>query len=56
MAEWFLKEHPFHAESLDGFLPEKFSDDGTAKGQLQFLPGIHGTDGFFIARFIRNQE
>ena len=53
MVEWFLKHFPFCAESLRPFLPEQFSGETIEKGYFQFLPGIHETDGFFIARFRR---
>ncbi|MFO8060065.1 MAG: 16S rRNA (cytosine(967)-C(5))-methyltransferase RsmB, partial [Bacillota bacterium] len=54
MAEWFLREHPdfVPAEFPPGF--PGFPD--SPGGMLQLLPHIHGTDGFFIARFRRRQE
>lgn len=48
---WIEKELGFTLESLDPFLPESLHNDTTKKGYLQLLPGIHKTDGFFIARF-----
>jgi len=48
---WFLKEHAFEAASLDPYLPEALRGETTPKGYLQLLPGIVGTDGFFIAKF-----
>ena len=51
---WFLNHYPsFRLESLDPYLPEALHCESTALGYLQLLPGIHGTDGFFIARFRR---
>ncbi len=50
---WFLNNHPFRLESLDAYLPEELHSETTALGYLQFLPGIHKTDGFFIAKFRR---
>ncbi len=56
ICRWFLENHPFEAESIDGFL-EKVPEKATAKdGYLQLLPGIHETDGFFIARFVRREQ
>ena len=52
--EWFLKNFAFHAESLDPYLPEELRQESTKEGYLQLLPGVHDTDGFFIARFRRN--
>lgn len=51
---WFLNNHPaFKLESLDPYLPEELHSETTALGYLQLLPGVHKTDGFFIARFRR---
>ena len=50
---WFLNNHPFVLESLDPYLPEELHCESTGLGYLQLLPGIHGTDGFFMARFRR---
>ncbi len=56
ICRWFLENHPFEAESIDGFL-KKVPEKATAKdGYLQLLPGIHETDGFFIARFVRKGQ
>lgn len=52
--DWFLKHFDFQAESLDAYLPEQLRSETTKKGYLQLLQGIHGTDGFFIAKFRRN--
>lgn len=38
-------------ESLEPFLVKDLWTDTTKKGYLQMLPGIHKTDGFFVARF-----
>lgn len=52
MAEWFLREHPFVLESLSPYLPEMLKEEG-GSGMLQLFPGIHETDGFFLARLRR---
>ncbi len=50
-AEWFQETFEFDYESLVPYIPEELAG-GTAKdGYLQLIPGIHETDGFFIARF-----
>ena len=51
---WFLQNYPFKLESLDPCLPEELHSETTALGYLQLLPGVHKTDGFFIAKFRRN--
>lgn len=49
--EWIERELPFTLESMDPFLPKALQGDTTTKGYLQLIPGIHKTDGFFLARF-----
>lgn len=50
---WFMNHYPFRLESLDPYLPKELHSETTALGYLQLLPGIHKTDGFFIAKFRR---
>lgn len=50
---WFMNHHPFKLESIDPYIPDELKSETTALGYLQLLPGVHGTDGFFIARFRR---
>ena len=50
---WFLNNFPFKLESLDPHLPEELHSETTALGYLQLLPGVHKTDGFFMAKFRR---
>lgn len=53
MVEWFLEKHPFfQLESLSPFLPEVLKEEGKG-GMLQLFPGVHKTDGFFLARLRR---
>lgn len=52
--DWFLNNFDFQAESLDAYLPEQLKSETTKSGYLQLLQGIHGTDGFFIAKFRKN--
>lgn len=49
--EWFLENYPFLLESLDPYLCEELHSETTGQGYLQLLPGVHKTDGFFLARF-----
>ncbi|MHB1419291.1 MAG: 16S rRNA (cytosine(967)-C(5))-methyltransferase RsmB [Bacillota bacterium] len=55
--EAFLAENSeFAPEDLRDYLPFELREqdrDTAAGGYLQFLPQIHGTDGFFIARLRR---
>ncbi|MGX8728321.1 MAG: 16S rRNA (cytosine(967)-C(5))-methyltransferase RsmB [Lachnospiraceae bacterium] len=52
---WFLDNYSFRLESLDPYLPKELQSLSTKEGVLQLLPGIHPTDGFFIARFRREK-
>lgn len=52
MVEWFTRTHPFEKKSLTPYLPKALMDEG-AEGTLQLFPGIHETDGFFLARLER---
>jgi len=54
--KWFLENYPYELESLDPYLPEALHSRTSAGGYLQLLPGIHRTDGFFLARLRRNQD
>lgn len=54
MVEWFCGEFPFEPESLSEYLPEELKGAGK-NGMLQLLPGVHRTDGFFLAR-LKNME
>ena len=51
--KWFLDYFPFRLESIDSYLCEELRSRTTAGGYIQLLPGIHRSDGFFIARLRR---
>lgn len=51
--KWFLENYPFRLESIDPYLCPQLHSETTKAGYIQLLPGVHGTDGFFIARFKR---
>ncbi len=46
---WLTEEYPFALESMEKQLPKQLKEEGK-KGYLQLLPGIHETDGFFVAK------
>lgn len=56
MVEYLTDRYPFAAESLDPCLPPALRSEATGRGMLQLLPGVHETDGFFIARLRRLEE
>ncbi len=51
---WFLSRYPFKLDNIDEFLPPSLLSDTTKEGYIQLLPGVHDTDGFFIAKLKRN--
>lgn len=51
--KWFLDNYPFVLESIDPYLCEELHSRTTKAGYIQLVPGVHDTDGFFIARFKR---
>lgn len=55
MMEWFTQEYPFTLQSLNPYLPKQVQGDTTEMGYLQLLPGVHETDGFFLARLQRKE-
>lgn len=48
---WFKDNYPFRTESLNPYLPRELWRLTTEEGYLQLMPGIHESDGFFLARF-----
>lgn len=54
--ERFLGEHPdFRGEDLGNYLPKGLGEkEDLARGFVQLYPHRHGTDGFFIARMVKN--
>ncbi|MDE7007862.1 MAG: 16S rRNA (cytosine(967)-C(5))-methyltransferase RsmB [Lachnospiraceae bacterium] len=54
MASWFTEHFPFRLDDLSPYLPKALSGKGK-EGMLQLFPGIHESDGFFIARMIRDK-
>lgn len=52
IVQWFTDKYPFELQSLSPYLPEELKEEGK-DGKIQLFPGIHKSDGFFIARMIR---
>ena len=51
---WLESQGEFSLESIDPYIPEQLQDATTKKGYLQMIPGVHETDGFFVARLKKN--
>ena len=54
--KWFLENYPFKLENLDPYLCRELRGRTTKGGYIQLLPGVHESDGFFIARLRRLVE
>ena len=52
MVSWICKEYNMEPESMAQYMPKALRE-AADKGYLQLIPGIHETDGFFIARLRR---
>ena len=51
---WFLKTHPEYAlDSIQDKVYSALQGGVQEEGCLQLLPGVHDSDGFFIARLIK---
>ena len=51
---WFLEQYPeFSPDDIHDRLCPELQDSVMVKGCIQLLPGIHKSDGFFIARLVR---
>ena len=53
---YFLENFPFHLDSIDPYIPQQLRCRTSEGGYIQLLPGVHETDGFFIARLKRYDE
>ena len=54
---WFLQENAdFELVSIKELLCDELKKDVMEEGCLQFLPGVHESDGFFITKFKRVQH
>lgn len=51
--KWFLEYFPYRLESIDPYICEELRCATTRGGFIQLLPGVHQSDGFFIARLRR---
>jgi len=56
MVRWIEENLPFTLVSMEDDLPELLQNETGKKGYLQVLPSRTGTDGFFLACFVRKCE
>lgn len=52
---WFMEHFPFEPVNIKGRLGEELAEPTMESGYIQFLPGVHPCDGFFIAVMRRKQ-
>jgi 16S rRNA (cytosine967-C5)-methyltransferase len=50
---WFLDNFDYETVDISPLLPDKIKGNTAKDGYIQLLPGDFGTDGFFIAKFVR---
>ena len=55
MVKFILNNLPFRGDSLKPFLPAAFEKERESESYLQLIPAEEGTDGFFIARFVKDR-
>lgn len=55
MAVWISETFDLELAGMEDGLPAVFAADAK-KGMLQLLPGVHETDGFFLAKFRKKQN
>ena len=54
---WFLEQYPgFRTDDIRPLLCSELRDSVKEEGCIQLLPGVHKSDGFFIARFVKETE
>ena len=54
---WLLEQYPeFALDDISGRLCPELRDSVAEKGCIQLLPGVHQSDGFFIARFVKRKK
>ncbi len=54
---WFMEQYPeFTLDDIRGKVCPELRDNVMENGCIQLLPGVHKSDGFFIARLVRKIE
>ena len=50
---WIIDNFDYEPVDIEIMLPERLRKDTAKNGYIQMLPGIDGTDGFFISKLRR---
>jgi len=53
MVKFITENLPFEGDSLKPYVPEMFKIERNCDYAVQLLPNVDGTDGFFVARFVK---
>jgi len=54
--KWFAQNFDFELADISAYIPENMKCETAKAGYIELLPDAHGTDGFFIAKFIKKGE
>ncbi len=54
--KYIEEKYPMERVDISAYVPEGFCRGTAGEGYLQMLPGIDGTDGFFICKFRKTNE
>lgn len=54
--QWFLEHYPFESVDITECFVSELRESSMKEGWVQFLPGKHGCDGFFVAVLRRREE
>ncbi len=54
--QWILENLNLQQVQLTSLVGEVLKDQVENQNQLQLLPGVHDSDGFFIAAFVKSEE
>ena len=52
--DYIVNELCFEPIPISGILPKELKCESSDRGYIQLFPGVHSSDGFFIARFRKN--
>ncbi len=56
MVKYILNNLPFRGDSIKPYAPTLFNVERECDFAVQMLPNVDNTDGFFVARFVKNEE
>ncbi len=54
--KWFKDNFDFEPMDISKYIPDGMICETAKDGYIELLPDIHGTDGFFIAKFVKKEN